>query len=217
MEKAYKNLWYFLLLLIPIAFLGFYKTYFGQIPKFSDRITSAFHYHVAIATIWILILIIQPLLIVKKRNDWHKLIGKASYIIFPLLILSFAILLYKNFTSAKPRPDVNAIGDIILLVSFYGLAIYNSKRNIAKHMRYMIGTATVFLDPTLGRIYILLLGIPPVIAINLIYVTVYAILGLLIYYDRRKKKNCKPYLNILWFWVGHHILVVAPMLLMKHG
>ncbi len=211
MEKSYKNLWYFLFLLIPIAFLGFYKSYFSQIPNFSEKITGAFHYHVVIATVWMLVLIIQPLLIVNKRVDLHKIVGKASYIIFPLLILSFGFLLYKNYTSDKPRPDTNAIGDIILLVLFYGLSIYNRKKSIAKHMRYMIGSATVFLDPTLGRIYIILLGIPPLIAINLVYVTVFAIIVFLIYLDKKHKKDYTPYKHILWAWAGHYVLVVAPI------
>jgi hypothetical protein len=217
MEKGYKNLGYFLLLLIPIAFLGFYKSYFSQIPNFSEKITGVFHYHVGIASIWVLMLIVQPLFIINKRHDLHRLMGKASYIVFPLLILSFLFLLYKNFTSDKPRPDTNAIGDIILLVLFYGLAMYNRKRSIAKHMRYMIGSATVFLDPTLGRIYILLLGIPPIIAINLVYVTVFLIIGTLIYFDKKNGKDYTPYKYILWAWLGHYLLVVAPIFLMKHG
>ena len=37
MEKAYKNLGYFFLLLIPLTFLGFYKTYFIQFPSFEEN------------------------------------------------------------------------------------------------------------------------------------------------------------------------------------
>lgn len=36
MEKKYKNLGYFMLLLIPLTIAGFYKTYIGQYPDFNN-------------------------------------------------------------------------------------------------------------------------------------------------------------------------------------
>ena len=38
-----------------------------------------------------------------------------------------------------------------MLLILYRLAIYN-KKEVSKHMRYMIGVALVFLDPTLEEL-----------------------------------------------------------------
>ena len=89
MEKKYKYLGYILLLLIPLTFAGFYKTYIGQFPNFDDNIDSLVHFHAFIASIWIVMLIAQPLLVLNKKLKAHRTIGKISYLVFPLLILSF--------------------------------------------------------------------------------------------------------------------------------
>ncbi len=203
MEKAYKNLGYFLILLIPFTFLGFYKTYFIQFPTFKETNTFI-HVHAAIASIWILMLIAQPLLIRNRKNKLHKKIGKISYILFPLLILSFIPQMIKMVNSDNPAVLFFPLSDCIALVIFYSLAIYHRK-NVSKHMRYMIGTAIVFLSPTLGRIGPLLLGVSDVVNQNVIYGIIYLILIWLIFLDRKKGKNYKPYLLILLIWIIHQI------------
>ncbi|SFN49778.1 hypothetical protein [Salegentibacter flavus] len=151
MDKAYKNSGYFMLLLIPLVILGFYKTYFSQFPDFNEKITMFHHLHAAIASVWILTLIIQPLLIRHRRYKIHKMIGKISYIIFPVLILSFIPMMLRIIYSDHPVNLFFPIADCTLLILFYSLAVYNRK-NTPKHMRYMIGAAIVFLGPTFGRI-----------------------------------------------------------------
>ena len=89
MEKSYRYLGYFFLLLIPLVLAGFYKTYFVQFPTF-ERVKHTFiHIHAGIATVWVKLLIVQPFLIVNKKMAWYRKLGKISYFIFPLLILSF--------------------------------------------------------------------------------------------------------------------------------
>ncbi|PCJ82499.1 MAG: hypothetical protein COA49_00065 [Bacteroidetes bacterium] len=203
MEKAYKNLGYFLILLIPFTFLGFYKTYFNQFPTFKETNTFI-HIHAAIASIWILMLIAQPLLIRNKKNKLHKKIGKISYILFPLLILSFIPQMIKMVHSDNPAVLFFPLSDCIALIIFYSLAIYH-KNTLSKHMRYMIGTAIVFLSPTLGRIGPLWLGISDVINQNAIYGIIYLILIGLIFVDKRNGKKYQPYVLILTVWVIHQI------------
>jgi hypothetical protein len=90
MEKAYKNLGYFFLLLVPLAFLGFYKRYLSQFPEFQET-TTYIHIHAAIASIWLFMLIIQPFLIRNRKYKQHRIVGRISYFVFPLLILSFIL------------------------------------------------------------------------------------------------------------------------------
>ena len=72
MEKNYKSLGFILIIYIPVTFLAFYKTYFGQFPDFDKNIDFFIHVHAFIASVWLGLLIIQPLLIRYKRYDLHR-------------------------------------------------------------------------------------------------------------------------------------------------
>lgn len=204
MEKAYKYLGYFLLLLIPLTFFGFYKTYFVQFPNFEENINIFIHLHAFIASIWILLLIVQPLLIINRKNQLHRKIGKLSYFVFPILILSFVPQMIRIINSDVPQFLFFPLADSILLVLFYSLAMYN-RRNTSKHMRYIIGAATVFLGPTIGRIGPKLLDWSEDMTQNVQYGIIYLILIGLIFYDIRNRKNYQPYILILTVWVIHQI------------
>ena len=178
MEKAYKNTGYFMLLLIPLVILGFYKTYFSHFPDFNEnstlthsRVTIFHHLHATLATLWILLLIIQPLLIRYGKFKIHKTIGKISYFIFPLLILSFIPLIFRILQTNYPISAYVPISNSLLLILFYSLAVYNRK-NTPQHMRYMIGTATVFLGPTIARIGTNIIGLQPKTSNNTVYIIV---------------------------------------------
>ena len=82
MDKTYKYLGYFLLLLIPLIFAGFYKTYFQPFPNFKKDIDFYIHIHAAIAALWVAILIAQPFLIINEKKALHRKIGKLTYFIF---------------------------------------------------------------------------------------------------------------------------------------
>jgi len=203
MEKSYKNLGYLLMLLIPLTFLGFYKSYFLQFPTFKET-TVFIHLHALIASIWILMLIVQPLLIRKKKYKLHKKIGKISYVLFPLLILSFIPQMIRIINSDVPQILFFPLADSVLLILFYSLAMYH-KRSVSKHMRYIIGTATVFLGPTIGRIGPRLLDWSETVTQNVQYGIIYLILIGLILLDRKNNKKYQPYVLILAVWIIHQI------------
>jgi len=204
MEKAYKNLGYILILLIPLTFLGFLKTYFNQIPTFEENITPYIHIHAIIASMWILMLIVQPILIRNRKYKLHKNIGKISYVLFPLLILSFIPQMISIINSDHSNILFFPLADSLLLTMCYSLAMYHRK-NMPKHMRYMIGTAIVFLGPTIGRIGPLILGLSQNVTQNSQYGLIYLILIGLIMLDRKHRKNYQPYLIILSTWIIHQI------------
>jgi len=202
MEKKYKYLGYILLVLIPLTFAGFFKTYIGQFPNFEEKIDSFIHLHAFIATIWILLIIVQPVLILKRKNTVHRKIGRLSYIVFPFLILSFIPQMIKIINSGNIKYLFFSLADSILLIAFYSLAIYNRK-SISKHMRYMILAAIVLLGPTVGRIGNILLEWSELVSQNFLYGIIYLILISLIIYDKSNNKNYKPYLVGLVCYVFH--------------
>lgn len=82
MEKAYKNLSLFFIAILVIVILGFFKTYFGLFPNFRN-VTSIQHIHGSLFLLWFVMLIVQPILIRKRKYKWHRVIGKVSYFLVP--------------------------------------------------------------------------------------------------------------------------------------
>ena len=161
--------------------------------------------HAFIASIWILMLIIQPLLILKKKYSLHRTIGKLSFIVFPLLILSFIPQIIRIFNSGNINNLFFPLADGLLLIIFYSLAIYN-RRATPKHMRYMIATSIVFLGPTVGRIGPILLGWSELFTQNIQYGIIYSILITLLFYDKLNGNKYKPYLTAISFFMLHQIV-----------
>ncbi len=191
MEKKYRLLGYFLLTLIPLTLLGFYETYFGLAPEFNEQTDFYIHFHAFIATIWILLLIIQPFLIQYRNPSFHRKLGKASYVIFPLLVVSFIPQVVKNLHAGNSLGLFFPVRDTVLLLIFYGLAIYH-RRDSSLHMRYMIASALVFIFPTVGRI--VYTWISALSGVHVSYSVIYLVLIGLIFYDKLNRKNFQPYL-----------------------
>jgi hypothetical protein len=194
MEREYKNVGYIFLLFIPLTFLGFYKTYFMLSPQFEGTVTTYTHIHALTASMWITLLIVQPLLIRYKNYKTHRFFGKISYFVFIALILSFIPQMISEY--GKGLLPLNAGFDILLLLLFYSLAI-KYKSNIAKHMRYMIAIALIFLGPTLGRIIIILLDLKEWGTFQIPYLLVLVILLALIFWDKKQSRNYRPYVVAL--------------------
>lgn len=194
MERAYRNIGFIFLLFIPLTFFGFYKTYFVLTPEFKGSVDTYTHLHAFIASLWIVLLIVQPLLIRSKNFSLHRAFGKISYFVFFALILSFIPQMIKEY--GKGLYPLNASFDIVLLMLFYSLAIKN-KKHVAIHMRYMIAVALIFVGPTLGRIIFFLFDLKHLGPLQIPYLLVVAILITLIFGDAKKGKNYKPYLVAL--------------------
>ena len=194
MEKEYRNVGFIFLLFIPLTFLGFYKTYFVLSPEFTGTVDIYTHIHALVASIWITLLITQPLLIRYKNFKLHRFFGKISYFIFFALILSFIPQMIKEY--GKNLFPLNASFDIVLLILFYALAIKHKKK-VNIHMRYMIAIALIFIGPTLGRIIFFLLKLENLGSLHIPYLIVIGILLGLIFWDKKNDREYKPYLVAL--------------------
>ena len=191
MEKEYRNTGFIFLLFIPLTFLGFYKTYFVLSPEFAGTVDYYTHIHAFVASLWITLLITQPLLIRYKNFKLHRLFGKISHFIFFALIISFIPQMIKEYE--KNLFPLNASFDIALLILFYALAI-KYKNKVAFHMRYMIAIALIFIGPTLGRIIFFLLELKNLGSLHIPYLIVVGILLGLIFWDKKNNRKYKPYL-----------------------
>ena len=193
-------------LLIPLVFFAFYQSYFKSFPKFSSRIHLYDHVHSTLAMTWILMLIIQPVLIQNRQYTLHRIIGKMSYVIFPMLIFSFIPREIVLFHSDDRRDLFFPVADSFVLVPLFSLAIYSVyKKNIAFHMRYIISSALVLLGPTVGRIGPKWLGWSAIFTQNVQYAIIYAVLITLILYDGRNFKKSRPYMVAILLFFIHQL------------
>ena len=214
MEKSYKYLGYFLLILYPLTLIAFHKSYFSLYPAFKG-IQITHHIHGAIAFLWISMLIIQPILIHTKKTELHRRLGRFSYLLFPLLIFSFLPMLAIQFKNTGIKSALVPMADLVLLILFYTMAIINRK-NPPYHMRYMIASALVFVDPTVARILIPVFGMSDLNWFHIIFGIIYTILLSLIFYDKVNNRNYKPYIvTLLAFFVyqiAFHMNYIYPNL-----
>ncbi len=159
-----------LLLLIPLVALGFYPSYWSKI---TDNKTTVQHVHAFFMCLWVIMSIVQPYLIMKKKTHVHKNVGKLSYGLIPLIVISGYILIQSRYERILLRiQDKVAIGELkltaeevlgkvassqkhgiiflLMLTICFTLAIVNRKK-ILHHATYMIGAIFASIDPALDR------------------------------------------------------------------
>jgi hypothetical protein len=217
MEKNYKNLVYFFGVIAIITFIGFYKKYFSLAPDFPG-LKNIHHFHALALTTWLSMLIVQPILIAKNKMAAHRLIGRFSYILVPIMFVSMLLAYHNQYLRfvAEGKSEVETLAfvfspatDAIPFVVFYLLAILN-KRETAKHMRYMICTGIVIGGPGLGRIFMTWMNMDIFAAIGLMtLITLLVFVGLFIY-DRVKKNKFRlnPFSIALIIWLIPNILII---------
>ncbi|NIJ54209.1 hypothetical protein [Dyadobacter arcticus] len=192
MEKSYRYLGYYLLLFIPLIFAAFYKSYLVKFPHYEINFDNTIHIHAFLASLWVLMLIVQPFLIVNKELAWHRLVGKLSYVVFPLLILSFIPGIAKLINSGETIFIFFPISDCLYMIVLYSLAIFYKKKS-PKHMRFMIASSLALLGPTIGRIFPRYFDMSEVDAQTVQYAITFSILFALILMDRKNKRDYNPY------------------------
>ena len=193
-----------MILVFIIVHVGFHATYIKEFPTF-QKYNWLHHIHGALMGSWVILLLVQPILIHKKKFAAHRFLGKLSYAIAPCMIVSMVLIARYNYQTGilkKSAADVMATQSItwmqiVMFVLFYSLAIY-FRKNTYSHMRFMIATAIVMLGPPINRIIFSYFHDVPTGYIFLISLYVKtSIAATLFLNDFIKKKNLKPALIVL--------------------
>lgn len=148
-----KSHFYFIAFFLFVV-AGFWVTYFTKI---LEQKNYRMHLHGIALTLWCLMLILQPYLIRTKRTKLHRTIGKASYILVPLMIFTTLDLLKYQLQSVPQLGTMDyffvalAANALIAFAILYGLAIYHRKKSTI-HARYMICTAFTMFTPVTDRL-----------------------------------------------------------------
>jgi hypothetical protein len=207
MERAYRNIGYVLLVLLPIFIAGFWIPYLSQIPHFDQSITAAVHVHAVVQFSFLILLVIQPLAIRYKAFSTHRFLGKLSNILIPLVLLFSVAMLWKEYhehlaegaTLAMARNDeLLSAAQLLIFCTLYGVSIAAiRRRDVATHMRCMIGIALVLLPAGLARTMGYWFNIRQSSSQTFCLALIDASLLGLIGFDRRRRANAGPYIVLL--------------------
>lgn len=163
--------------------------------------------------LWMFMLVVQPLLIVRRRYALHHLIGRASLLLAPLVMLSiFLVSKMVYYRSLETGSTADAYANISLsipgLITFailYGLAMSNRHRTFY-HMRYMIGTGVLMIGPGLGRILGIWFGVPGPLGVTVTLIVVALVSLAFLVVDVVYKSDVKPYAIVAFLMVMQSVV-----------
>jgi hypothetical protein len=213
---------WWLLLLLPLVWIGFYPTYFSK--PFS--VSLILHLHTAALLAWVGLAIVQPILLLKKKVRLHRTLGKVSYAWMPLVFVTTWLVIRKTYFDLRGRqmtagedPVFGSAEEILYipviyltwLAVFYGLAILKRKDALS-HATYMFAAILTLLGPSLDRI---LFQVYSYYHIPFNFFAEFAVFGLidllllgLLYYQQKKRHAIKAVcISLLLYLTGQAGLV----------
>lgn len=209
--KFYGNVHIYLTLGLLIVLTGFSKTYFFSIGNF----TLPYHIHGVSATLWMLLLIVQPYLYNKGLLKTHKILGRTSLLLVPLIIIG-GVMMMRLMIQGQANYPPNAVYmlafiDVCTLFGFlvlYILALY-FRKNLMLHSRFMVSTIFGPLVPAMTRIFIIILGVASSFeqGINYSFLIIEFVLLVIIYKERKTNAVKYTYVPVLLFIIFQHILM----------
>lgn len=152
-SSIFRNSVFFLALIPVFAVWGFWVTYFTRPPE-TYNIWEHIHGFAMFA--WCAMLVAQSFLIRINQRGIHRVLGKLSFALAPLVVISTIFLAnYKLNLRQLNNEGLYIFGlqvfDIILFTYFFVMAMAHRKTPDV-HARWMICTAFMLLDPIFARI-----------------------------------------------------------------
>lgn len=159
----YKNFHLWMLIPFVISILGFSYSYFSKLSS------ATFHQHIhgISATLWYVLVIVQPFLITRKKNILlHITLGTIGIILAGIVAGSALAIIPKNIDNVKEL-DVNGffnptfayfatLIDFLLISMFVisvALAILSiKKKNLSDHVQWLMASVFFVLSPGLARL-----------------------------------------------------------------
>lgn len=200
---------YYFTCLFVLVILGFWPSYFVKFFNGTADFNFYFHFHSAMVMLWILMLIAQPVLIRKKKLALHRLIGKLSYFLFPLIFISVILLVHSRHNIDEENLDIRLFvpfKDLIILGAAYFIAI-RYRHDINLHARGMVASGIVFIEPALVRFIMNTFG-PGLTAYLFTIGIIYALLLFLIILERHQKRGRWVFPLVLLLYIIVHSIII---------
>lgn len=193
----YRSSVYYFGALLLLAIPAFWQTYLFP-PKYETD--WHVHLHGLAMFSWVVLMIAQASLIRARHPAIHRSLGKASYGLVPLMVLSTLLLAGYRL---RQKIDVDALyflyvqlSLIAMLAASWTLAMANRRRP-QLHMRYMACVALTLVDPIVARILFFYGGMDFPATQVVTYGLVDAILVALALHDRARHPEIRVYPRML--------------------
>ena len=203
--------------------IGFYKTYISHFPKFEDynvpgrgivHFTTIIHFHGMMMIGWFLLLLLQPILILKGKIKLHRLAGRLSYVLTPLVMLSMYLVIHASLHRALAQDGQIAVvarrmaldaPSILFFAVLYLLAIFYTHKT-ALHSRFMFGTALMLISPALSRTLRVYLDASRDGSIDISRNIIVIVVGVIVVVDSWRTKRISPFAVVLGFVLLNKII-----------
>ena len=139
--------------LLLVAVIGFWNSYFSKLLDLENDFNLYFHFHVLMAGLWIIVLIVQPILIKKRKWQLHKQVGFVAHFLIVLFFISVLLLTHYQLSIEKATNYVGAFipfKDLFILSVAYFIAM-KYRKVVGIHARGMVVTGIAFIEPALIR------------------------------------------------------------------
>ena len=182
-----------------------------------------FHTHGIAMTLWCVMLIVQASLIRTKGHALHRQIGKASYVLVPLLVAATINLIHFRMKGGGTLPDIGLyqialmVNGAVAFLAIYALAIYHRHEPTA-HGRLMLCTVFPLFTPVTDRLIYahwpsLTTLVPTLDGVPLVQIFGFGLadllLVILIAWDWRPKRRISAFATALGVLVIYHASVLT--------
>jgi hypothetical protein len=207
MERKYSWITALFGVLALVSLSGFLQTYLVHFPTF-ESIPPGVHMHFVLFLLWIAMILYQPTLIKKRKLARHKSIGKLSYLLVPLMLVTIWMMIFhviqKYGNVDEEKVMISTTGSLLDSLSFT-ICYLISMRNKSKtpvHVAFLIGACLIVFNPGIGRLIAQSVSNDLAILV-MILLPILIPLGILLYEKIRlgRKALKSPYLLFMLIWV----------------
>lgn len=169
----------FSLSLLMLASVAFWPLYLSKNWSAIDRYT---HAHALFGTLWLFVLIAQPLLILRGYRAAHRILGRISisiasaFVASGFLLTHFRVSRMSEATFAKEGIYIYLPLAVALLFAIACALGFFWRKSTAVHSRFMVSTALLLVDPVLARI--MFFHLPPLASENLYQGITFALIAI---------------------------------------
>jgi len=134
--------------------VAFWPTYFSRL---GNQQTYHPHAHGIAMTLWIGFLVTQSALIQRGHREFHKALGRLSYVLVPAIVVATVNFVHFRVRDARDLPPIAlhflalVLIALLVFVTLWALALYH-RRSPGTHARYMIATIFPLFTPVTDRL-----------------------------------------------------------------
>ncbi|MBS3745293.1 MAG: hypothetical protein KGY48_13140 [Wenzhouxiangellaceae bacterium] len=137
--------------------VAFWPSYFGQL----GDAPLAFHSHAIIASGWVLLIVLQSWSIHNGRLGLHRTFGRASLVLFPLLIMTLVMIMdVSAATFAGGDPYYAVVGPVFGAATLVAMLAYlvlitlalRYRRHVHLHSGFMVTSLFFLWEPAASRL-----------------------------------------------------------------